>query len=286
MASRASFEDREGGKGGAIPQEVIASDGLTGVEFRMTRPWTEEYYDITEHYFWTSKALGHMPDPNRALKSPAEVLDRLRRIEEPLNHILGIFFALVPSRFIQELYRASTGVEIDAPLRLLGRSVHSAYGIKDATQPDFAFEGPTSFVTLEAKVAGRSSAEQLLKYAMLHWRVAAVRQPSRQALLYLSDTPVGSLFPGGFTGWASMKGRAIEALPSVQKQAFVRLNDEERSQVTGMLEALPVAHMTYAELDALMAGWETKAKALDADGVEAKLFAGMRQELHRRELVH
>jgi hypothetical protein len=251
----------------------------------MKRSWTEEYYDIVDHYFWAPDRLGHLSNPLRALKSPAEIMARLRRIEEPLNHILGIFFSLAPSGFIQEVYRVGVGVEIDAPLQVLGRSIHSAYGINDATQPDIAFQGPTSFATLEAKVAGRSSTEQLLKYALLHWRVAAVRQPARQALLYLSETPVGRLFPGSFVDWPAMKARAIEDLTKVKKQAFVRLGDDERRQVVSTLEALPIAHITYAELDGLMAGWESKANAVDADGVETKLFAGVRQELRRRELV-
>lgn len=251
----------------------------------MTRPWTEEYYDIVDHYFWAPDRLGHLSNPLRKLKKPADVMARLRRIEEPLNHILGIFFALAPSRFIQELYRECAGVEIDAPLRLLGRSVHSAYGIKDATQPDFAFEGPTSFVTLEAKVAGRSSIEQLLKYAMLHWRVAAVRQPTNQALLYLSDTPLSSLFPGGFTGWEGAKARAVAELPNVRKQAFQTLDDAERLQIEAALQALTISHISYGELDALLARWESKAVASDADGVDAKLFGGVRQELWRRKLI-
>lgn len=67
---------------------------------QVTRPWTEEYYDIVDHYFWAPDRLGHLSDPSRSLKKPAEVLERLRRIEEPLNQILGIFFSLAPSRFI------------------------------------------------------------------------------------------------------------------------------------------------------------------------------------------
>lgn len=251
----------------------------------MTRPWPEEYYDIVDHYFWAPDRLGHLSNPLRTLRRPADIMARLRRIEEPLNHILGIFFSLAPSGFVQEIYRVVLGVEIDAPLRLLGRTVHSAYGIQDATQPDFAFEGPTSFVTLEAKVAGRSSTEQLLKYAYLHWRVTDARQPQKQGLLYLSDAPVSRLFPGGFVDWPTMKAKAIEDLPKVKKQAFVRLKEHERRQVEATLEALPVAHMTYADLDALMAAWEAKAQAADADGVEAKLFSGVRQEFRRRELV-
>lgn len=69
----------------------------------MTRPWTEEYYDIVDHDFWAPDWLGHLSDPNRALKRPTDVLNRVRRIEEPLNYILGIFFALTSSRLIREL---------------------------------------------------------------------------------------------------------------------------------------------------------------------------------------
>jgi len=251
----------------------------------MTRPWPEEYYDIVDHYFWAPDRLGHLSNPLRALKKPAEIMARLRRIEEPLNHILGIFFAIAPSSFVQELYRTHTGIEIDVPLRLLGRDIHKAFGINDATQPDFAFQGPSSFVTLEAKVAGRSSTEQLLKYALLHWRVAAASRPTQQALLYLSDAASTKLFLRGFVDWPSMKAKAIADLPSLRRQAFERLSEDERRQVAMTLEVLPIAHITYAELDSLMAKWEAKARAIDADGAEAKLFSGVRHELKRRGLV-
>lgn len=247
------------------------------------RPWTEEYYDIVDFYFWSPDKLGHRSDKERKLKKADEVMGRLKRIEEPLNHILGIFFALAPSRFVHDLFATQCDVHCNDDLTLLGRDVHTTYGIADATQPDFAFDGPSSFLTIEAKFgAGKSSLEQLLKYALLHDMIAARGRRSAVGLLYLSDGPTTSLFPTGFQDWSTVKELAIAELPKVEKHAFKRLSDTSRQALIETLRELPIAHCSYRDLDALLARYEAAATSEDAGGVEAKLYRGLRAELARR----
>src|SRR6267143_915401 len=58
--------------------------------------WTDEYESIVEFYFWEPQHLNRRAPPGR---NPGidEVLQRLRRKEVPLNHLLGILFRLVPA---------------------------------------------------------------------------------------------------------------------------------------------------------------------------------------------
>jgi hypothetical protein len=72
--------------------------------------WTERYFDALDHCPWAPDRLGHRREPTHALKNPAGVLKRRRRIEEPLNHILAIFFDLAPPAIVRDLFRRFVGV--------------------------------------------------------------------------------------------------------------------------------------------------------------------------------
>ena len=162
--------------------------------------------------------LGHKSDPGHALENPTNVVNRLRRLEEPMNHILGIFFALAPSDIVHELFRRHAGIASEGPLKLLGHTVAAELQIGDLTQPDFAFEGANSFLTIEAKVGtNKSSLEQLLKYAALH-AAAKKATPGRiHGLLYLSSSSQAGLFSEAFVDWSDLKRLANERLPHVKK---------------------------------------------------------------------
>lgn len=248
------------------------------------RSWTEEYYDLVEHYFWAPDQIGHRSDKDRKLKKPAEVMARLRRNEEPLNHILGLFFALAPISLVHDIFRGHCNVEADAHLlTLMGRSSYSANGIGEATQPDFAFDGDGAFLTVEAKIGSKSSIEQLLKYAFLHWKADVARPRTIHALVYLTDAPLAKLYPGGFESWEDAKRRATEALPEITKQAFTRLSAAEREAVVAMLQTVRIGHMTYRDLDRIVAA--RLRKLTEPEGVEARLYVGLRMELGQRGLA-
>lgn len=110
------------------------------------RPWTEAYYDAMEHYAWAPDRLGHRSDPQHVNGTPSEVLARLRRIEEPLNHIVGVFFSLAPPSLLQDLFVKFVGLPTSDDLSLMGRSVEQELNVCSLTQPDFAFSSPTAFL--------------------------------------------------------------------------------------------------------------------------------------------
>jgi hypothetical protein len=248
------------------------------------RPWTEEYYDILEDYAWAPDRLGHKSDPGHKLKNPTNVVNRLRRLEEPMNHILGIFFALAPSDIVHELFRRHAGMASEGPLKLLGHTVAAELQIGDFTQPDFAFDGANSFLTIEAKVGtNKSSLEQLLKYAALHAAAKKVTPGRLHGLLYLSSSSQAGLFSEVFVDWADLKRLAGEHLPHIDKGAFRRMSDQQRTSVLQSLSELQIGHVTYSEL-ADHIEYRTRDVTAAADEVAGRLYKGVVAEIDRRQL--
>jgi hypothetical protein len=248
------------------------------------RPWTEEYYDILEDYAWAPDRLGHKSDPDHKLENPTNVVNRLRRLEEPMNHILGIFFALAPSDIVHEVFRRHAGLASEGSLKLLGHTVAAKLQIGDLTQPDFAFDGTNSFLTIEAKVGtNKSSLEQLLKYAALH-AAAKKATPGRiHGLLYLSSSSQVGLFSEPFVDWSDLKRLANERLPHVKKGTLKGMSYEQQASVLQALSELHIGHVTYSELADLIEH-RTRDVTAAADEVAGRLYKGVVAEIDRRQL--
>lgn len=249
----------------------------------MARAWTEEYYDIADHYFWSPERLGHRPDRDRKLKEPAEVMARLRRIEEPLNHILSIFFALAPSALPAELFEKYLGVACEEPLELVGRAANTSFGLKNATQPDFLFSAAQAFLCLEAKVGSKSSPEQVAKYALLIWAAQRERAADPTGLLFLSPRGWEGLFPGKPDTWQAVRQRAVAAIEARPTRAFRNLSSAQLDEVTAIVEGMPMAAMSFAAFDRFLVAWRS-GRGEEGD-VWGRLVDGVRHELAARGLV-
>src|SRR6267143_2425099 len=83
--------------------------------------WTDEYESIVEFYFWEPQHLNRRAPPGR---NPGidEVLQRLRRKEVPLNHLLGILFRLVPASLSARLLSAIARVPIGSTARFVNKA--------------------------------------------------------------------------------------------------------------------------------------------------------------------
>ncbi len=80
--------------------------------------WNADYYDMVEHYFWSPGSLGRQPQTD---VSPLKVFRGLRRNEEPLNHMLMLFFRLAPSDLVQQLYECWFGERVAAEFEVQNR---------------------------------------------------------------------------------------------------------------------------------------------------------------------
>ncbi len=168
------------------------------------------------HYAWAPEDLDHLSNPERETqrkrKSPSQTVERLRKLEVPLNHILAFFFSLAPSSVVIELFTKYASVEDYGEVRLLGRQDVERDLCADVTQPDLVFDGEGAFLTMEVKTSSKTKIEQLQKYAYLHALAAEAKPGRTHELLFLSSYPRSKLFKEQFVGWDEIKTQAAVGL--------------------------------------------------------------------------
>lgn len=245
------------------------------------RPWPREYYDAMHHYFYAPDRLEHLSGPKENAKGRYErVMERLMRIEEPLNHIMGLFFAIAPSNFVHGLFADYCGLASSGQLRLLGRSTDKEFDLKNFSQPDFAFDGPDSFLTIEAKIDSKSGMDQLVKYAALHNKAALGKPTRKHALLFLSKEPQAKLFKEKIEGWKNIRDHAKAHLEKMPKKGLLKIDGEKTS---AMIDKLKLGYISYSNFaDAL----EKQSKLMRSSSNEEgeKLYLGLLFEMKRRLL--
>jgi hypothetical protein len=266
---------------------------MTEVGGRQARPWCEDYYDAVAHYYWDPGLLDHFShsylarhhkrsDPDGKGR-PARVMQRLRRVEDPLNHILGLFFALAPSALISQLIQAASGEASEGPFRSLGTSSWSELGLGESTQPDVTLHAASSFTNFEVKVpGGHSDIQQVVKYGLVAMRARESYGVGRCRLIYLTPFGLPRIFKPSFTSWEAVRAAAVAMVPEIRKQAFTSLDDLGKATLITAIQQLGLASMTFAEFDDVLQAY------LDAEArheVESRLIGGLRTELRARNLV-
>ena len=248
------------------------------------RPWPLEYYDAVHHYFYAPERLEHFSGPKENAKGRYErVMERLMCIEEPLNHIIGLFFDLAPSNFVRKLFADYCDLASNGQFRLLGRSIEKEFHLGNFSQPDFAFDGHDSFLTIEAKIDHTSGMDQLVKYAALHHK-AALRRPGRNhALLFLSKEPQEKLFKEKIEGWQQIRNLAKQRLKEMPQKSFQKIDGEERQSISAMIDNLKLGYMNFSDFaEALDNQSELMRSSSNEEG--EKLYRGLLFELKRRLL--
>jgi len=176
--------------------------------------WNEVYYDQIEYFAWSPDVLASGRRVSGRYRTAPESMRRLRRLENPFNHLFSMFFRLAPSDFLRSLLEAA-GVRSDriGKTRSLGRE---AYLEPNYAQHDLLFKGPNAAIAAELKIGAKSSIDQMLKYAtILH--VNAPRQSARRILLYFGPNDFAALWP-----------RRGETVESVKSQAIAQANELDK----------------------------------------------------------
>jgi len=96
-----------------------------------------------------------------------ENLKHLRALEETLNHIFEITFAIAPDAVVAECFCQPLGIEDAGPFARLGREVAERYVWGNVTQQDGYFVSRQSAVGVELKLSAPTSPTQVLKYLAL-----------------------------------------------------------------------------------------------------------------------
>ncbi len=134
--------------------------------------WPRLYFDSIEH-------LLNYPDWIERLKADGTkkpirmVMNRLETLEAPLHHAVEMFFTLAPHDLIAQFLDIDPA---EAPhlriipwqdLETVTTARGSAASLCELCQPDILVEGREVQVAVEIKAKGKSSLEQVLKYAAL-----------------------------------------------------------------------------------------------------------------------
>ncbi len=156
--------------------------------------WADKYWDTVDQFYWDPSLLGLASIPKAELQhgngvisipedrvrnggsiytrkgTAAENAERMRRLEEPLNHIFDITFGIAPDEAIQKFFLAPLGFDDPGPFLRLGREIatrYSGFANSNTTQQDAFYVGKQSLVGVELKLGSKTWPGQALKYLAL-----------------------------------------------------------------------------------------------------------------------
>jgi hypothetical protein len=248
-----------------------------------TSAWNADYYDIVEHYFWAPGTLGRRPKEN---VQPREIFRRLRRNEEPLNHVLMLFFRLAPRDLTQGLFERWFAESTTPDFRVQNRYQVNELISSGFTQPDLFFVHPSMSFMIEMKVDAKSSADQVLKYAVLsHLESKGSKTSKPMRLCYLGRGGIETIFRGSPTSTEEIIDRVRKLNQREYQRKWKFLDESDWESIYDRLSSMKLQFRTYPELDRLLADYEESidARSPYADTVFG-LIEGARAELRCRRL--
>jgi len=130
--------------------------------------WNSEYYEILDFIYWEPQHLGKVKAAECRFKNGHEALSHVKDMEVSLNHILSIFFRLVPNDYVLGLQKVAFGNSFNDEYRLIGCFELRKYLPNDPTQPDLFMMSDTNCFSIELKTKSKTTVEQTVKYALLH----------------------------------------------------------------------------------------------------------------------
>jgi len=189
--------------------------GSGGRMFENKTSWHTKYWDAVDQLYWSPAHLGLVSIPIREWGedeqdirilrsrvkngstiytrsgSSAENAVRLRSLEETLNHIFDITFAIAPDAVIAELFHRKLSIPDSGPFLQLGREIGERYGwgFSNVTQQDGFFVSQDSIVAVELKLGARTSKKQLLQYVgLMMWEERLTGRKKDLGLLYVTPS--------------------------------------------------------------------------------------------------
>ncbi|MCI5050487.1 MAG: hypothetical protein MRY32_09215 [Rickettsiales bacterium] len=241
--------------------------------------WAKEYYEIVEYYFWEPQHIGRQKNPNTKYVNAEMALDHVRNLEVSLNHIINIFFRLAPDNFINRMLEKYYDHQTDDAFVFTGREeLRDIYG---ATQPDVYFVGKDTTLSIELKLAAKTSPDQLAKYAVLNSHVEKLdNRPRKHFLLYMTPSGrVDKLAPKLSTYEAIKTAISDEGIAKVLKRA--KLKEDLISQVR---EYVGLSHFEITSYEAF-SSFLRQEKAASRESTFKKLVDGIVSEFAERGLV-
>ncbi len=185
--------------------------------------WVESYYDTLSFFYWEPQHIGRKKYDDPKLRTGCEVQNHVRTMEVTLNHQIKQFLSLAPASFRKRLFKSTLGREVIGHFIMAGSD---ACKVCPSVQPDFLFTTEDSTVSLEMKIAAKSSVRQVLKYTLL---ALAVEQKHggldmEHSLIFLGAEDFSRLWRQRFS-----EGKLRQELESERVAFMQRLSGAEKT---------------------------------------------------------
>lgn len=238
--------------------------------------WVDKYWDSIDQLYWNPSLLGLAPVPKTELQigddtisipkakvrnggsiytrkgTAAENAERMRRLEEPLNHIFDITFGTAPDAAIQKLFGSPLGFDDAGPFERLGREISTKYegfANSNTTQQDGFFVGKNSLIGVELKLGSKTWPGQALKYLALMvaeeklsgWR-------DQIGLLYITPDQSGeaTFSQLGADADGRLPSDFIARVPSKQiNRVLGKMIEDDRALFDSAVNRLYIAHRSW-----------------------------------------
>lgn len=203
--------------------------------------WCDEYREIVSFYFWEPQHLGRTKKPDTPYKTFELCWMHVAGMEVALNHLLNIYFAMVPLELLNE----RAGWVAPDSFRFLGTLELEPY--EGFSQPDLMFRGSTADCAMELKVGLKMGLLQVQKYVLLQ----ALTEPGK---------PLSLLVITPHSGFAASFQEGFES----PHQIASALRDLSVPQVQGHAVS-PAAYQSQVDsLQVLVLSYEDLASAIRA----------------------
>lgn len=248
--------------------------------------WNNSYYAALETYLWKPQYLRRESKDRNGNKKRRvnEIITSIKKLEEPFNHVLNIFFSLAPSSLIARIVGSPAADEVF-------RSVHFAE-LRDAAdssvlfsklcQPDAFFLGAKLRACIELKIDAKLDVQQVIKYAALMrlWNRDA-SFPNR--LILMGPKTFEDLWKQGSIESEEELRKAINEFESEKLDKRLRKFESSLDEGRRFASSLELRFMPIAEFaDILSLELASLGTQTPGEQVYAKLLNGMLGELQRR----
>lgn len=263
--------------------------------------WTSEYWDTIREFFWSPDWLGCMrirdlcPDcrnrrPSMEKFSEIEVLSQLRRREETLNHVINIFFQLLPDQVTSRLLSAPFATSISDTFEVIGTEAQDRYGFRsNVTQQDLFLVAPANIFCVELKLGARSDLMQVAKYALLCALEEDLtgRRGSLRLVYLAPDQPFHRLWKEKFSNSRELEKALGGFDPAISAKKSLRPVFEENARsVKDVMARLQIGFLSYSQFaEALEAEKADLDEQVPAEQTLLRLIDGMLTEMVARNLI-
>jgi hypothetical protein len=275
------------------------------VKVKPVTDWHQKYWDTVDQLYWTPSMLGlaSIPraqwgdDPDRIVIDRAQLssgaslytrkgtartnLARMRRLEEPLNHIFDITFAIAACAVIERMFAGPLGFGDPGPFLRIGREIETRFpdSAGNSTQQDAFYVSDRSLIGVELKLGSKTWPGQVLKYLSL--MVAEERLTGRRdqiGLLFITpDAEASATFAcAGLDAAGKLPAGFVGLVPPKQRNRFIdRMMDGHGAHFDDIASRLVCGHLSWRQVrDSAMDIADEARQAAPANETLYRLLSG------------